>query len=201
MSMEKAEDKSRMSFRDRLSSWGEGPWAYPVAVFIGFLEGSFIVVPMEPVFLPLMVLKRKKAWIVALALLLGNVIGGLLMYALGALLADEMIQPLVSMFDAQASYDQTIQDLRENGFTTLFMIGITPFPFQVGTAAAGAAGFSLILFVMAVSLSRAIRFLVLAFLVMIIGQRANDLLRKYEAELMIAGVVLFVGFALYLFFK
>ena len=112
---------------------------------------------MEPVFIPMMVMKRKQAWLVALALLLGNVLGGLLIYWLGALLADDVIQPLISMFDAQQSYDETVRKLKEEGFTTLFMIGVTPFPFQVGVAAAGAAGFSVLLFIIAVAVSRSIR--------------------------------------------
>lgn len=198
--MPQTDQPSSKSFRSRISSWGKGPYAYPVAALIGFLEGSFVVVPMEPVFLPLMVLKRKKAWLIATFLLLGNVIGGLLMYWLGAILADDVIQPLVSMFDAQQSYDETVKTLREDGFATLFMIGVTPFPFQVGVAAAGAAGFSLPLFIAAVTLSRSIRFFVLAFLVMLIGERANDFLKKYEVELFIGGLVLFAAFAVYIFF-
>jgi membrane protein YqaA with SNARE-associated domain len=111
-----------------------------------------------------------------------------------------MIQPIVNMFDANQSYEQTIKELKENGFTTLFMIGVTPFPFQVGVVAAGAAGFSVILFTIAVTFSRAIRFVLIAIFVMIIGSRAEDLLRKYELELMIGGVLLFIGSAIYLFF-
>ena len=191
---------SKTSLRQRISDWAKGPWAFPVAVLIGFLEGSFIVVPMEPVFIPLMVLKRKKAWLIAALLLLGNVIGGILMYWLGALLADDVVKPLISMFDASQGFEETARKLREDGFATLFMIGITPFPFQVGTAAAGAAGYSLPLFVAAVALSRSIRFFALAFLVMLIGERANDFLKKYEVELFVGGLVLFVGFAVYLFF-
>lgn len=197
--MQEPAEPSPSSFRQRISSWAKGPWSYPVAGFIGFLEGSFIVVPMEPVFIPLMVLKRKKAWLIASLLLLGNVIGGLLMYWLGALLADDVIQPLVSMFDADQGYDDTVRKLREEGFATLFMIGVTPFPFQVGTAAAGAAGYSLPLFIAAVALSRSIRFFAIAFLVMLIGEKANHFLKKHDVELFIAGLIMFAAFAVYLF--
>ena len=79
------------SFRGRIKAMAKGPLFYPISVLVGFLEGSFVVVPMEPVFIPMMVMKRKQAWLVALALLLGNVLGGLLIYWLGALLADDVI--------------------------------------------------------------------------------------------------------------
>ena len=117
------------SVRAKIASWAKGPLFYPIAVLVGFLEGSFVVVPMEPVYIPMMVMKRKQAWLVALALLLGNVLGGLLIYWLGAVLADDLLQPMISMFGAQETYDATLQKLREDGFTTLFMIGVTPFPF------------------------------------------------------------------------
>ena len=188
------------SFRGRIKAMAKGPLFYPISVIVGFLEGSFVVVPMEPVFIPMMVMKRKQAWLVALALLLGNVLGGLLIYWLGALLADDVIQPLISMFDAQQSYDETVRKLKEEGFTTLFMIGVTPFPFQVGVAAAGAAGFSVLLFIIAVAVSRSIRFLLIAFLVMVVGQRAEDVLRKYDVEILIGGLLIFAGFATYLVF-
>lgn len=198
--MSQTQQASKRTFRDRVSDWGEGPMALPVATLIGLVENTIIVVPMEPVFLPLMVLKRKKAWLVAAALLLGNVLGGLIMYWLGAAFAEEAIQPLVSMMDAEESYSDMMQKLRTDGFATLFMIGITPFPFQVGVAAAGAAGYPLLYFILAVALSRSIRYFALAALVMAIGQRAEDMLEKHELELTILGGILFVGFVVYFLF-
>ena len=154
---------------------------------------------MEPLFLPIMALRRKTAWLVAAALLAGNVLGGLVMYWLGAAFADDAIQPLVTMLDAEGAYEDTLEKLRTDGFTTLFMIGITPFPFQVGVAAAGAAGYNLGLFVIAVTLSRSIRYFLLAFLVMIVGERAEKILKQHELELTIVGAILFVAFAVYFF--
>ena len=195
----KTDDQSP-SLRSRIKSWAKGPLFYPIAVLIGFLEGSFVLVPMEPVYIPMMVMRRKQAWLVALALLLGNVLGGLLIYWLGALLADDLLQPMISFFGAQETYDATLEKLKNNGFTTLFMIGVTPFPFQIGVAAAGADSFSVLLFTVAVTASRSIRFLVIALLVMIVGQRAEDVLKKYEVEIFVGGLLLFAGFATYLVF-
>ena len=130
---------------------------------------------------------------------LGNVLGGLLMYWLGAALAEEAIQPLVSMLDAEDTYQQTMEKLKTDGFATLFMIGITPFPFQVGVAAAGAAGYNLVLFTLAVALSRSIRYFLLAGLVMLVGDKAEKMLKDHELELTIVGVILFAAFVVYFF--
>ncbi|MEM5517900.1 VTT domain-containing protein [Henriciella sp. AS95] len=198
--MSETGEKKTPSLRRAVSDWGEGPWALPLATLIGFIENTIIVVPMEPVFLPLMILKRKKAWLIAAALLLGNVLGGIVMYWLGAVFAEEAIRPLVSMLDAESSYSDIMEQLQNDGFATLFMIGVTPFPFQVGVAAAGAAGYPLLYFILAVALSRSIRYFALAALVMAIGQRAEDILEKHELELTILGGLLFVGFVVYFVF-
>lgn len=191
--------RQKLSLREKVSTWGKGPFSLPLAVLIGFIENTIVVVPMEPLFLPLMALRRKTAWLVAAALLLGNVLGGLVMYWLGAAFAEEAIQPLVSMFDAESAYRETMEKLKSDGFTTLFMIGITPFPFQVGVAAAGAAGYNLGLFTIAVTLSRSIRYFALAVLVMLAGERAEKLFKDHELELAIAGLILFAGFVVYFF--
>ena len=40
----------------------------------------------------------------------------------------------------------------------------------------------------------------IAFLVMLVGQRAEDVLRKYDVEILIGGLLIFAGFATYLVF-
>ncbi len=191
---------NKRSLRRVVSDWGEGPWSLPLATLIGFIENTIIVVPMEPIFVPLMALKRKKAFLVAAALLLGNVLGGLVMYWLGAVFAEEAIRPIVSMLDAERSYHEVMSKLESDGFMTLFMIGVTPFPFQVGTAAAGAAGYSIIMFIVAVTISRSIRYFALAGLVVLVGQRAEEVLKQHELELTIVGIILFAFFVGYFFF-
>ena len=150
--------------------------------------------------MPLMVLRPKRAWMVAAALLLGNVLGGLAMYGLGALFAEEAIAPLMRMLDATDTYEQTLKTFDNDGFATLFMIGVTPFPFQVGVAAAGAAGYSLPLFILAVALSRSIRYFALAGLVMLVGERAEEVLKKHQLEILLVGGALFAGFVIYMIF-
>ena len=67
-------------------------------------------------------------------------------------------------------------------------------------AAAGAAGFPILLFIAAVASSRSIRFLAIAILVMLVGQSAEKLLKKYDVEILVGGLLLFAGFATYLVF-
>ena len=187
-----------MSIRERLSNLTRGKWAFPVAALLGFLENTIVIMAMEPLFIPMMASRGRGAWKVALALLVGNVAGGLAIYAIGAQLAEGVLQPLIAQADLQAQYEQAVTKLKENGFVALFLIGVTPFPFQVGAAAAGAANYSLPMFVIAVAISRAIRYFGLAALVMLMGQRANEFIEKHELEIFIAGALIFVAIGAYM---
>jgi len=180
-----------MTLRDQLKTWSQGPWAYPVAGTIGFLEGSFLIVAVEPLLIPMFASRKRTIWLLALMPAIGNIFAGLLMYALGAFLSGPVIEPLVAWMGAERDYARALEDLKENGFLALFLVGVTPFPFQVGTAAAGAAGYNLAMFVLAVAVSRGLRYLVLAGFVKLLGDRARDWIDRHQLEIFIAGLVLF----------
>lgn len=181
-----------MALREQLKRWSQGPWAYPVAGTIGFLEGSFLIVAVEPLLIPMFASRKRTIWLLALMPVVGNIFAGLLMYALGAFLNGPVIEPLVSWMGAETDYENALQNLKDNGFVTLLLVGVTPFPFQVGTAAAGAAGYSLALFVLAVALSRGLRYLALAAFVKVLGDRAREWIDRRQLEIFVAGLALFV---------
>lgn len=186
-----------MSIRDCIAGLSRGPMALPVSVLLGFLEGTFVIVAMEPLFIPLMAARGKRAWVIAACLLAGNVLGGLFMYAAGAYFAGPELASFITGGNLQESFDSLMQRLEGNGFLVLFAIGVTPFPFQVGTTAAGAFGYPIGLFVLAVALSRAIRYFGLGILVSVIGARAREWLEEHEIEIFLAGAAIFVLLSAY----
>ncbi len=149
----------------------------------------------------MMAARHGRAWLIALWLLAGNVLGGLLLYGAGAFLLEPVAEPLFRFLEVEQDYEQASADLEENAFTSLFLVGVTPFPFQVGTAAAGAVGVSLPVFLAAVSLSRGLRYMALAGLVMLIGSRARDFIERHERAIFIAGIVLFVVLGAWIFWR
>lgn len=170
----------------------EKKWTGPAASALGFFEGSFVIFPMEPLFIPMMATRHRRAWVVALWLLGGNVLGAVLMYAAGAFFLEPVAEPLFRLLGVEQEYEQASADLEENAFISLFLVGVTPFPFQVGTAAAGAVGVPLAVFLAAVSLSRGIRYMALAVLVMVIGSQARDFIERNERAILLYGVLLFI---------
>lgn len=193
-------ESSKVKLRKRLRAITQSHHALPIAALIGFLENTIILLAMEPLFLPMMASRGRGAWKVALALLVGNVVGGLAMYGLGMWLAGPVIEPFVATVGAMDTYTDAQEQLKENGFTSLFLIGITPFPFQIGAAAAGVVGYGLVWFLIAVTVSRAIRYGWMAALIMVFGHRAEKWIEKHELEIFLLGIGIFAGFVVYALF-
>lgn len=171
---------------------------------MGYLEATIVLAPMEPLFLPMMLTqagrRRAGAWVIAGFLLAGNVLGALTLYTLGVWLAEPVILPLIDALGMMEGYDEAVQRLKSNGFAALFVVSITPFPFQAGVAAAGVVGYSAALFTAAVFCGRGLRYFGLALLVTLLGDRANHLVERYETHIFVGGLMVFALFCVYLIF-
>jgi membrane protein YqaA with SNARE-associated domain len=187
-----------MALRDTLKTWSSGPWLYPTSFVFGFLEASLVFLPVEPLVIPMMAGKGRRAWLIAGLLLLGNLVAAALMYWLGANFADVVIDPLVRWLRAGAAYEHALQSLQEQGFISLVLIDLTPVPFQVAMAAAGAALFPFGAFLLAVVISRGVRWFAVAGLVLLIGVRAQNWIEDHQIEIFMTGLVIFAALALFM---
>ena len=181
------------ALRAWLSRFLDGPYALPMLAFVGFLENTIIIFALEPIFLPAMASRGREAWKVAAALLVGNVIAGMAMYALGVWAADAFLESAMQNIGALDTYQNVTEQIANDGFWALFMVGVTPIPFQFGAAAAGAAGYSIIWFAIAVTISRAIRYFFEAGIIMAMGKRGQEWLECHELEIFLVGIGVFVG--------
>ncbi len=181
-----------MALRETLKTWAQGPWLYPVVFSIGVLEASFVLVPMEPLLIPIMAGRGARVWLIASVLIAGNLVAALIMYWLGANLADVTIEPFMAWLNAEDIYAQTLARLREEGFWALVLIDLTPAPYQVAMAAAGAAAFPFGLFLLATLLARGVRYYLLAGLVLLIGARAQRWIDAHQLEIFVWGMIGFM---------
>jgi membrane protein YqaA with SNARE-associated domain len=181
-----------MALRNTLKSWMQGPWLYPVVFLIGVLEASFVLVPMEPLLIPIMAGRGKRVWPITGVLVVGNIVAAFIMYWLGANLADVVIEPLMAWLNAEQTYADTLERLRAEGFWALVLIDLTPVPFQVAMAAAGAAAFPFGAFLLATLLARGTRYFLLAALVLTIGARARRWIDDHQLSIFVWGIIVFV---------
>jgi membrane protein YqaA with SNARE-associated domain len=192
----KSGQKSGMTgaLRKALSGWMAGPRAYVGAVIIGLLEAVIPFITPEVFLIPMLAAAKKRLWLLALFPVIGNLVAALVLYGMGALLAEPVVEPLVAWMGAEAEYGKAVNWLREDGFVALFLLDLVPIPVQVVLLAAGVAGYSLPLFLLAIGISRALRYLLIAGVVAIVGSQARKWLEEHQLE--IFGVGLLISAAL-----
>jgi membrane protein YqaA with SNARE-associated domain len=113
-------------------------------------------------------------------------------------MAEPVVEPLVQWLGGEAEYLKAIDWLKEDGFMAIFLLDLVPIPVQVVFLAAGVAGFSLPLFLLAIALSRAARYLLIAGVVQIAGKRARKWMEDNQLAIFGVGVLLSIGLAVWM---
>ncbi len=157
-----------------------------------FLESTVVPVPIEAVLLPVMQARRDKLWLLALAATLGCVVGSVFGYAIGYYLFEIAEQWVVGTITSQEQLDQVMLQMREQGFYFVLSFGIAPVPLQIAMIAAGATGFSLSLYLLAVTISRVIRYYGIAITVYYAGNQAEKLFKKYKYSVIFSLLIIIV---------
>src|ERR1700742_685542 len=96
----------------RLYSWmmrlAEGPHALLALVAVSFAESSFFPVPPDTLLIPMVLAQRQRAFTLALWCTAASVVGGMLGYAIGALLYESVGLWIVKLY----GYSQGIEAFR-----------------------------------------------------------------------------------------
>jgi membrane protein YqaA with SNARE-associated domain len=152
----------------------------PVALgLVAFAESSFFPVPPDTILVPMSIARPNRALTYALICTIGSVAGGLLGYAIGALLFETVGKWLISMY----GYGDRVAEIKalyaQWGWAVILLKGLTPIPFKVVTITSGLLAYSLPLFVLLSIITRGARFFVLAALLHRFGDTVHRLLEKY----------------------
>lgn len=150
-----------------------------------FLESTLVPIPLEAVLIPLMQTRREKLWPIACVATLGCILGALLGYAAGYYLFDAIGDWLITTFSTPEQFDMVKQKMDAQGFWFVISLGIIPIPFQIAMLAAGATKYSLLLFLLATTIARSIRYFGLAVIVYYAGNRAENLIKQHKTKAMI----------------
>ena len=122
-----------------------------------------------------------KAFRFALICTLGSVLGALLGYYMGWGLwsiMDNWFYLYIPGF-SESIFIELSESFKSNTFLTIFTAGFTPIPFKVFTIAAGAAMVPILMFLFASTLSRGMRYLLLALLIYKYGSSIKSWIDKY----------------------
>jgi membrane protein YqaA with SNARE-associated domain len=166
----------------RLYSWtmrlAEGPRALFALLAVSFAESSFFPIPPDTLLIPMVLAQRERAFRLAAWCTLTSVAGGIVGYAIGALLYDSVGKWIIELY----GYGQGIEAFRETyakwGAWIILLKGLTPIPYKIVTIASGFAGYNFALFVILSIITRGIRFFVVAALLYIYGEPIRDFIER-----------------------
>jgi membrane protein YqaA with SNARE-associated domain len=146
----------------RIYDWciaaAEKPYALWILAAVSFAESSFFPVPPDIMLVPMSLAKPRRAWAYAGLCTIASVTGGLLGYAIGALLYDSVGHWLISLY----GYGDKVEAFREFyarwGSVAILLKGLTPIPYKLVTITSGFAGYNIWLFVLLSLITRGARF-------------------------------------------
>jgi len=178
------------------------PYALWILGVVSFAESSFFPVPPDVMLIPMSLARPQRAWLYASVCTATSVLGGILGYAIGALLYDSIGHWLIQFY----GYGDKVEAFREAyarwGTLIILLKGVTPIPYKIVTITSGFAGYNIWLFVVFSFVARGMRFYLTAFLLSRYGAQARVIIEErlgfwfaVSVAVLVAGIVA----ALYLF--
>ena len=165
------------------------PYALWILGMVSFAESSFFPIPPDVMLIPMSLARPQRAWLYAMVCTVTSVLGGIVGYAIGALLFDSVGQWLIQVYGLGGKVDAFRASYAEWGAVIILLKGLTPIPYKLVTITSGFAGYNLLLFILCSIVARGGRF----FIVAILLNRYGDWIRvRIEKHL---GLVVAVGAA------
>lgn len=173
------------------------PYALWIMGVVSFAESSFFPVPPDVMLIPMSLARPERAWLYAAVCTATSVLGGVVGYAIGALLFDSVGQWLIQVYGLADKVDAFRASYAEWGAVIILLKGLTPIPYKLVTITSGFAGYNIILFILCSIVARGGRFFVVAILL----NRYGDWIRvRIERHLglwvALGAIVLVLGFVI-----
>ena len=181
----------------RIYDWciaaADKPHAMWIMGAVAFAESSFFPIPPDVMLVPMALASPRRAYIMAAWCTAASVVGGMLGYAIGALLYDSVGAWVMNVY----GYGDKIEFFRAVykcwGAWIILIKGLLPIPYKVVTITSGFAGYNFGLFVLFSTITRGGRFLVLAWLLHRYGEKAREIIENRLGMWVVLGAVVLIG--------
>lgn len=140
------------------------PYAVWILGIVSFAESSFFPVPPDVMLIPMSLARPQRAIFYALLCTVTSVAGGVLGYAIGALLYDSVGQWLIQLYGYGDKVDAFRAGYAEYGAWIILLKGLTPIPYKLVTITSGFANYNIWMFIGLSIVARGARFLIVAVL-------------------------------------
>ncbi|HWY15949.1 MAG TPA: YqaA family protein [Rhizomicrobium sp.] len=177
----------------RVLAQSAGPYAWWALAAVAFAESSFFPLPPDIMLVPMVLADRRRAFRLAAWCTLFSVLGGLLGYAIGALLYDSVGHWLIQAYGYGDRLDAFRAAYAKWGAAIILIKGMTPIPYKLVTIASGFAGYNLGLFVLLSIITRGARFSLEAGLLYLFGEPVRVFIEKRLELVLLGFLILLVG--------
>ena len=171
------------------------PYALWIMGAVSFAESSFFPVPPDVMLIPMSLARPERAWFYAAVCTATSVAGGIVGYAIGALLFDSLGQWLIEIYGLGGKVEAFRASYAEWGAWIIIGKGLTPIPYKLVTITSGFAGYNIGLFILCSIVARGGRFFIVAILLNPDGDRIRVRIEKQLGLWVALGAaVLVLGF-------
>lgn len=166
----------------RIYDWciaaADKPYALWLMGAVSFAESSFFPVPPDVMLIPMSLARPRRAWVYALVCSVTSVAGGVVGYAIGALLYDSIGQWLIHLYGYADKVEAFRASYAEYGAWIILLKGLTPIPYKIVTITSGFADYNLWLFILFSIIARGGRFFIVAIVLNRYGSWIRETIEK-----------------------
>jgi len=171
------------------------PYAMWIMGAVAFAESSFFPVPPDVMLIPMSLARPQRAWLYALVCTATSVLGGILGYAIGALLYDSLGHWLITLYGLSDKIDAFRASYAQWGAWIIIGKGLTPIPYKLVTIASGFAGYNVGLFILCSIIARGGRFFIVAILLNRYGDTIRaEIEKRLGLYVALGAAILIAGF-------
>jgi membrane protein YqaA with SNARE-associated domain len=180
---------------ERVIAWSQHPRAPTLLGALSFVEAIVFPVPPEVMLAPMTLARPARwAWFASVSLF-WSTLGAFVGYAVGAYAID-LALPLIERLGLLPKYEEVKVAAAQNGFWFLLVGGFVPIPFKLLTIASGAVGMPLLPFLAGALVGRGKRVYLVAGLIRLGGDRAEQWIHRYVEPIGYAVVLVLVALVL-----
>lgn len=184
---------------EKVLAWAQHRRAPALLGFLSFIEAVIFPIPPEVMLAPMTLAQpRRWAWFASISLF-WSTLGAFVGYAIGAYAID-LALPVIERLGALQKYEEVKIAASENGFWFLLIGGFVPIPFKLLTIASGAVGMPFLPFLAGALIGRGKRVYLVAGLIRLGGERAEQWIHRYVEPIGYAVVAVIVALVLALKF-
>jgi membrane protein YqaA with SNARE-associated domain len=180
------------SLYHRVLALSESPRAPYALAAVAFAESSVFPIPPDPLLGLMALATPRRAFLFALICTVASVLGGMLGYAIGALLFETVGQWLIHLY----GYADKMADLKAAyakwGALLILIKGLLPIPYKLVTIVSGLLGYNFPIFVGLSILTRGLRFFAVAGALNYFGEPLKGVIERHFAAFIVAFLVITV---------